>query len=462
MQALRTSGPRSTRRLLEALVVLILALAVAPAAGMAAPAKTPAVTPKATAAAISLQLRVAERQRSHVRTLVRRACAAGATKRCRARRARLAKAEAREAMLRRTVRRRTTGRPTTSAGTTPATGTTTATGKKPVATSPAPASTTSPAPAPASAADRALNFQPGIVSGTTFEYDIPGAQRLGAKQVRLEFPIESSAAYLQNAIARYADAGIRVLPLAGFAGRIPTVADARNLASWAAAYGPGGTFWADRSDGRLAIQDIEFGNETSGGYQYGDGAETDSYKQRAQIYAVRVRDAAQAIRATGMNVGVLAQVDDWTGIWVDNMYKSVPDLHNYVDGWTTHPYGSDWKSKIDDAVNHTAAHGAPNTIPIDVTEWGMASDGGRCLNDNYGLNPCMTFAQAAATMHNSIAGMKAALGGRLRTFMLYQVRDQADPGTSIEREAYFGLQTHFLQDKGALTAQARVELAATS
>jgi hypothetical protein len=58
--------------------------------------------------------------------------------------------------------------------------------------------------------------------------------------------------------------------------------------------------------------------------------------------------------------------------------------------------------------------------------------------------------------------MKAALGGRLRTFMLYQVRDQADPGTSIEREAYFGLQTHFLQDKGALTAQARVELAATS
>ena len=77
---------------------------------------------------------------------------------------------------------------------------------------------------------------------------------LGAKLVRIEFAIETPASQLQNTIAGYAAKGIRVAPLAGFYGTIPTAAQAKNLASWASMYGPGGTFWAGRSDGALAIR----------------------------------------------------------------------------------------------------------------------------------------------------------------------------------------------------------------
>jgi hypothetical protein len=266
---------------------------------------------------------------------------------------------------------------------------------------------------------------------------------------------------MQNTIASYAAKGIRVAPLAGFAGTMPSTGEAQNLANWAKVYGPGGSFWANRTDGRLAIQTIEFGNETSYGYQYGDSSSSASYATRARTYALRFQAAAEAISSAGVKVGLLAQDDNWTGDWMNGMYAAVPNFSSYVAGWIIHPYGVGWQGRVQDLISQAAAHGAPSTIPIDITEWGIATDNGNCLSDNYGLNNCMSYSEAASTMRTIVAEIRHTLGSRLGLFMLYQVRDQRPPGQSSDREAYFGALQHELQPKGAYTEQVKTLLASS-
>jgi hypothetical protein len=281
-------------------------------------------------------------------------------------------------------------------------------------------------------------FQPGINGGTASQ-DYTGAALLGAKIVRISMPIGAPASALESTVSSYAAKGIRIEPLASFYGRIPSVAEAQNVASWAKAFGPGGTFWAKRSDGNLAIRSIEFGNETSYGYQYGDNAGAPSYTARAESYAIRFKEGAEAISATGVKVGLLADADDPTGDWMNGMFAAVPNLGSYVGGWISHPYGTGGKSKLMGIINQTAAHGASSSIPIDITEWGISTDGGTCVTENYGFNPCMSYQEAGEQLKRSVAEIKNMVGGRLGLFLLYQVRDQSAPGASNEREAYFGL-----------------------
>jgi hypothetical protein len=422
----------------------------------------------ASAAAVrhaQLDAKAAERTVRKQQNAVARACAKHNKKLCRASRSRLLKSSARLSHLRKvlTVLTGAAGTPSTpSSGTTGSkSGSKSGSGSSAGSTSGTPVT---PPPAGESSfgsVSGSATFQPGLNSGTNLTTDVAGATTLGAKLVRIEFAIETSASQLQNTIAGYAAKGIRVAPLAGFYGTIPTAAQAKNLATWASTYGPGGTFWAGRSDGALAIRTIEFGNETSYGYQYGDGAGAASYTARAQTYAVRVKEAAEAISSTGVDVGVLAQADDWTGDWVNAMYSAVPNLDDYVAGWTIHPYGTNWQSRIQDLISQTAAHGAPSSIPIDITEWGVATDNGNCLNDNYGMNKCMSYTEAGATVTSTAAAMRLKLGGRLNMFMLYQVRDQSTSGTSNEREAYFGALQQNLQPKGAYTAAVQGLLASS-
>src|ERR1700686_3329930 len=85
-------------------------------------------------------------------------------------------------------------------------------------------------------------FSPGLVSGSE-PLDLESAGKLGAKIVRLEWDISDPPSKLEPVIAAYAARGIRVAPLAGFYARIPTTAEALNLATWAKTYGSAGTFW---------------------------------------------------------------------------------------------------------------------------------------------------------------------------------------------------------------------------
>jgi hypothetical protein len=174
---------------------------------------------------------------------------------------------------------------------------------------------------------------------------------------------------------------------------------------------------------------------------------------------VRLKEAAEAIGATGVKVGVLAVADDPSGNWMNGMFAAVPNLGNYVSGWITHPYGTYGKTKLLAVIAQAAAHGAPASIPIDITEWGISTDAGHCVYENYGFNPCMSYQEASEQLKRSVAEIKALAGKRLRLFELYQIRDQQLVGASNDREAYFGLLQHELQPKGAYTTAVQELLA---
>jgi hypothetical protein len=346
--------------------------------------------------------------------------------------------------------------------------------KTPLAPAPHEAlSSEAPAPGPAEAEDEASeahetnpqpaagasNFQPGLVSGTNMNEDLQGAVLLGAKVVRIGFSIATTTKEMEPVIAGYAAKGIRVQPLAEFYARTPSSAEAHNLASWAQAFGPGGTFWTSHDEGQLAIEAIEFGNETASEGQYNDRPGEASFQARAETYALRFREAAQAIGATGAHVGLLAQDEDTSGDWINAMYKAVPELTNYVAGWTIHPYGGEQynRERLDALIAQTAAHGA-SAIPVDVTEWGVSTDNGDCVNFNEGFNLCMSYEEAAQVLKSTVNWIRKLLGNRLGDFFLYQVRDQRSAGSSSNCQYFYGVLQHELQPKGAYTTAAQALL----
>jgi hypothetical protein len=293
----------------------------------------------------------------------------------------------------------------------------------------------------------------GVVTGSALMYELGFVQQVGAHTARMEVEIGTPASQIASTVEAYAKAGVKPLLLAGFSGRLPSSAEAQSLASWAAAFGPGGTLWQGKSfPAGTAVTDIEFGNETSYTYQYSDNSAS-GYASRAQTYAQRVQEAATAVHAANAGVGIVAQGDSGGSgpEWVNQMFKAVPNLGQYVAGWSIHPYGPEWQSRIDNMIATTQAKGAPATIPVFVTEWGLDSDNGRCLEYNFGFNKCMTYAEAATTVTNAVNGMKSRYGSRLAALYLYQAHDQRSTGTSTTLEAYFGVVQLNNAPKGAYT-----------
>jgi hypothetical protein len=346
----------------------------------------------------------------------------------------------------------------TGSGTTSGTGGSTGNGSSTDSTGSGTETTTPPVEAPP--APSTPSFQPGLNSGWEPTWDVEGAAKLGAKLIRLDVGIEQSPQSMEPIVADYAAKGIEVEFLADFYGSMPTSAEADNLATWAKTFGPGGSFWAKRSDGQLAATMIEFGNETSYSYQYSNDTTT-GYASRAQTYALRFKEAAIAIHAVNPAVGLLAQGDAGNAgaTWIENMFKAVPNLGQYVAGWTIHPYGPGWRPRVEALIHETAAQGAPSSIPIDITEWGLATDNGKCLTENYGWNPCMTYNEASEVLTRTVSEMRQVLGSRMGLFMLYQVRDKQSTGASNNREEYFGALQHELQPKGAYTTAAQALMA---
>ena len=322
-----------------------------------------------------------------------------------------------------------------------------------------PSSSPSPSPSPTPTPVDGT-FRMGAVAGAAHQYELSFLKALGVHTARIEFSIGTAASNLASDVDAYAKAGIRPLLLATFYGRNPTTAEAQNLANWAKAYGPGGTFWAGKSyPANTAVTQIEFGNETSYTYQFSDNSSS-TYAARAQTYAQRARDAVSAIRAVNPNVGLIVQGDNaqQQTAWVQNMFRAVPNLGDLAAGWTIHPYGPNWATRIDSTVSSTKTAGSRD-LPIWVTEWGLSSDNGRCLSDNYGFNKCMTYGEAASTLHSVLAGMQSRYGSRLGAFYLYQAHDQYATGTTTGRESYFGALQSTGTSKGAYTSEVKADLA---
>jgi hypothetical protein len=302
-------------------------------------------------------------------------------------------------------------------------------------------------------------FQMGVVGGSALSFELSFLRSLGTHTARIEYGIGTSASTMASVIDAYAKAGIRPLLMASFRGRLPSSSEAHNLGSWAAAYGPGGSFWQGKSyPANTAVTNIEFGNETSYSYQFSDNS-LSTYASRAQTYALRARDAASAIRAANPKVGLLAQGDNAVNgaAWVTNEMKAVSNLDDLIAGWTIHPYGPNWATRIDSTVNSARSAGARD-LPIWVTEWGLSTDNGRCLSDNYGWSKCMTYSSAASTLHSVLSGMQSRYGSRLGAFFLYQAHDQYPSGTTTGREAYFGGLQSSGSAKGAYTTEVKADL----
>jgi len=325
----------------------------------------------------------------------------------------------------------------------------------PTSSSPGPSPSPSPTPTPVDGA-----FRMGVVAGSAHQYELSFLKALGVRTARIEFSVGTAASNLASDVDAYARAGIRPLLLATFYGRTPSTAEAQNLANWAKAYGPGGSFWAGKSyPANTAVTQIEFGNETSYTYQFSDNSSS-TYAARAQAYAQRARDAVTAIRAANPNVGLLVQGDNaqQQTAWVQNMFRAVPNLGDLAAGWTIHPYGPNWATRIDSTVSSTKTAGSRD-LPIWVTEYGLSSDNGRCLSDNYGFNRCMTYGEAATTLHSVLSGMHTRYGSRLGAFYLYQAHDQYATGTKTGRESYFGALQSTGTAKGAYTSEVKADLA---
>ncbi|HEY7961454.1 MAG TPA: hypothetical protein VID29_05980 [Solirubrobacteraceae bacterium] len=310
-------------------------------------------------------------------------------------------------------------------------------------------------------------FELGVVSNAN-ALELAGTiGRLGAPVARVEFTIDSTPRQLAPVIAAFARHGVRVLAMAGFYGRIPTAAEARNLALWAHAFGPGGTFWRTHSGGQYALTDIEFGNETNQGYQFGGCTYgCAAYVPRAQAYALALKEAQEAIDGPqgDAQVGLLAIGDDGgTGSadWVDGMFAAVPDLAARIAGWTAHSYGprSHWQPLLDRLVSQMRPHGDAAALPVYITELGIATDGGPCLTDNFGWNPCMSYSEAAQALTVTLGAIRARYGERIRAIFLYQAVDQRLPRVDREREHYFGVLAANRRPKGAYTAAVKSLLA---
>jgi hypothetical protein len=298
------------------------------------------------------------------------------------------------------------------------------------------------------------SFEMGVVAGSALMYELPFIHKLGAHTARMEFAIDTPASQIAPIAEAYAREGIRPLLLASFDGTIPSSAEAKNLGTWAAAVGPGGSAWKGKTfPAGTAVTSIEFGNETSYSYQYSNDSAS-GYATRAQEYAIRFREAQESIQAVDPSVGLLAQGDPGNApgtSWMDNMFKAVPNLGQLVAGWTVHPYGPNWQSIMNEVVSSAKADGAPSSIPLDVTEWGLSTDNGRCLESNYGFNACMTYQEAATTLESTVTAMRADYGSRLATVYLYEAHDLKATGASTEREAYFGALQSNEAPKGAYT-----------
>jgi hypothetical protein len=297
-------------------------------------------------------------------------------------------------------------------------------------------------------------FEMGLVAGSALMYELPFIQKLGAHTARMEVSINTPASQIAPIAEAYARAGVRPLLLATFDGTIPSSTEAQNLGTWAAELGPGGSIWKGKAfPAGTAVTSIEFGNETSYSYQYSDDSPS-GYATRAQSYAIRFKEAQAAVQAADPSVGLLAQGDPGNApgtSWMDNMFKAVPNLGQLVAGWTVHPYGPNWQAVMDKVISSAQADGAPSSIPMDVTEWGLSTDNGHCLESNYGFNDCMTYQEASSTLQSTVAAMHARYGSRLAAFYLYQAHDQKAAGASVSREAYFGALQSNEAPKGAYT-----------
>lgn len=282
---------------------------------------------------------------------------------------------------------------------------------------------------------------------------------LGAAVVRSSFGISTAASTIRERAEFMKGKATLDQPMATFTGTLPTAAQAKALKAWA----------EEMTKVSPAPKFIEFGNETSYGYQYGEGSgewyNSTPYKERAKTYALRAKEACEALVGTG--VKLLIQGDDGGSgakTWIDEIFATWPGIttHAAFGGWVVHAYpnskvetekDTSGVGKMERLVKFTEAHG-DTASGIYNTEWGAPSTN---AGTTMASGQSMTWAEAAKLLELHKTALEKAAKGRLRQLLLYQAHDQqAEGGT--EREWYFGILTSSGGSKGAFTTFAKTFL----
>lgn len=303
-------------------------------------------------------------------------------------------------------------------------------------------------------------FMVGVVSNSDPGNQLPRAQAVGCRIMRIEFTYSDSVATLKPVFDQAASLGIRVQPLAGWSDGSNPVPDLSNLVNWAAAFGPGGTNWPGGVTA-LPMLAIELGNENS--YPYKSGAYTSTtYSQIAQSYGSRVAALQSALAASSnaaaRAVGTVVELDDgWSPAgdptWINNVKigGGLSVLTNMIAP-VTHPYGNDYMTRINRLYGYLVAAGGAK--PYYVTEYGIATDNGVSLVPNNGGWPVNSTYSTAATNLNTVASDMQS-SGKVGQMMIFQMSDQAASGATTDREKYFGIVHDTGAAKGAYTTTAQ-------
>ena len=296
-------------------------------------------------------------------------------------------------------------------------------------------------------------FQVGVV-GSEDPASIDQLTSLGARVARAEFTPDTTVEQLAPLVGTLAARGIRLQPLVGWEDGTPAP-DLTPVARWAAAFGPRGTFWGGRSDAtadpghrarerELEVLQVRRGRPSRSTGHWPPPTAAAPRTRRGPSTPLTPRSAswsswspATAARRPGSTTPLAA---------------GGPDLVRLLHAPVIHAYGPDWRRKLDENFRFLARRGVHQ--PYAMTEWGIASDDGADLDDNYDWPTDLTDDQAAGLLTTAVGEM-SALPNELGQVLLFQLHDQREPGTDTDREHYFGLLRLDGSPKTAYTAAAR-------
>jgi hypothetical protein len=272
-------------------------------------------------------------------------------------------------------------------------------------------------------------------------------RRIGVSADRLEFGPDASWAAIDERYRLALQEGMRVLPVLNVLRQISTI-DVGAFAAWTAAfaarYGPGGTFWAGRPDGSLALSHIEIFNEPYGAWYY-QPVEAAAF---ARLYVAAVDAGRRANPATRYLLPVQPTIDEngTSRPWTAELWAAEGQIAERVDGLAVHPYGAwspgadplwtYWKTRL--LYDEWNSRGAAR--PMWITEVGQCTAPA--------APNCVSEAQQAEAVRFYVADARAT--SYIKALFLYTHRDAE--GDAADRENWFGIVRRDLTPKPAFLA----------
>jgi hypothetical protein len=225
-------------------------------------------------------------------------------------------------------------------------------------------------------------------------------------------------------------------------------------------YGPNGTLWQQHPNLRgSAVSTFDLWNEPY--YPNGNNGNYDPGRYarlvKAATTAGRAADAqAKFLIAAEMQGTFSPSSHRWVW-WVDSIYQAVPDLNNYFDGVSVHPYGHDI-TKLSPALSGRPYYGYEQMRRIELIRkqfvahgaaakpfWSTEVGWPTCAR---GSNRCVSVAGQAASLRALLHYSQTRWKGWMRAAFIYYLDDAR--GSTANPDNDYGLTYHNLRAKPSL------------